>query len=82
VAAGPVAVLTEAKGSSQDSWSKFYADDEIASAAAAKNVAASVAQQLRHVSNQCFWSLFFFHGSDFDTLLWRLPSSSTLHRGC
>jgi hypothetical protein len=38
-------------------------------AAAAKDVAATVAQQLRHVSNKCFWSLFFFHGSEFDSLL-------------
>jgi hypothetical protein len=41
------------KGSSQDPWSKFCASGENASAAAAKDVAASVAQQLKHVSNLC-----------------------------
>jgi 3-phenylpropionate/cinnamic acid dioxygenase small subunit len=34
-----------------------------------KDVATTVVQQLRHVSNQCFWSLLFFHGSEFDSLL-------------
>jgi hypothetical protein len=47
--AGPVAVSAMVKGSSQDPWSKFCASDEIASAATAKDVAASVAQQLKHV---------------------------------
>jgi hypothetical protein len=43
-----VAATTEVKGSSQDPWSKFCASREIASAAAAKDVAGSVAQQLSH----------------------------------
>jgi hypothetical protein len=83
VVAGPVAAPTVAKGSSQDPWSKFCAGGEIASAAAAKDVAASVAQQLRHVSDQCFWSSFFFHGSKFLTVFCarRPPSPSTLRRG-
>jgi hypothetical protein len=50
-----VAVATEAKGSSQDPWSRFCASGEIASVAAAKDVAGSVAQQLKHVSNLCLW---------------------------
>jgi hypothetical protein len=43
------------KGSTQDPWAKFCASGEIASAAAAKDVAGSVAQQLKHVSSlrQC-----------------------------
>jgi hypothetical protein len=55
VAAGSVVVATGPKGSSQDQWSKFCASGEIASAAAAKDVAGSVAQQLKHVSSlrQC-----------------------------
>jgi hypothetical protein len=50
VAAGLVAVATVAKGSSQDPWSKFCAGDKIASVVATKDVVASVAQQLKHVS--------------------------------
>jgi hypothetical protein len=46
-----MAVVTGAKGSSQDPWSRFCASGEIASSAAAKDVAGSVAQQLKHVSN-------------------------------
>jgi hypothetical protein len=48
-------VAAGAKGSSQDPWSKFCASGEIASAVAAKDVAGSVAQQLKHVSSlqQC-----------------------------
>jgi hypothetical protein len=57
-----VAMATVAKGSSQDLWSKFCAGGEIASTAAAKDVAASVAQQLKHVSGTgafgtCFSSI-------------------------
>jgi hypothetical protein len=80
VAVGPGNVPAVAKGSSQDPWSKFCADGEIASAAAAKDVVASVAQQLRHVSNR---SSFFFHGSDFLTVFCatRPPSPRTLCRG-
>jgi hypothetical protein len=47
VLAGPVAAATVAKGdvgAPEDPWSKFCAGGEIASAAAAKGVAASVAQ--------------------------------------
>ena len=48
--AGSIAVATVAKGSSQDPWSKFCASGKIASIVAAKDVVASVAQQLKHVS--------------------------------
>ena len=41
-----------AKGASQDPWSNFCASGEISSDAAAKDVAGSVSQQLRHVSQQ------------------------------
>jgi hypothetical protein len=52
VAAASVAATAEAKGSSQDSWSKFCVSREIASAVAAKDVAGSVAQQLKHATQQ------------------------------
>jgi hypothetical protein len=45
-------MAAEAKGSAQDPWSKFCASGEIASAAAAKDVAGSVAQQLTHATRQ------------------------------
>jgi hypothetical protein len=41
-----------AKGTLQDPWSKFCASGEISSAAAAKDVAGSMSQQLRHASQQ------------------------------
>jgi hypothetical protein len=52
VAAASIAATTEAKGSSQDPWSKFCASGEITSTAAAKDVAGSVAQQLKHATQQ------------------------------
>jgi hypothetical protein len=52
VAATQVALAAEAKGTSQDSWSKFCANGMISSAAAAKDVAGSVSQQLKHASQQ------------------------------
>jgi hypothetical protein len=64
-----VAVATGAKGSSQDPWSRFCASGEISSVAAAKDVTSSVAQQLKHVSIFASWSLFFFYGFKFDSLL-------------
>jgi hypothetical protein len=53
--AGSVAMATGAKGSVQDPWAKFCANGKIALAAAAKDVAGSVAQQLKHVRSlrQC-----------------------------
>ena len=45
----PVAVVG-AKGTSQDPWSKFCASGEILSAAATRDVAGIVSQQLKHVS--------------------------------
>jgi hypothetical protein len=50
---GPVAAMTETKGdvgAPEDPWFKFCADGEITSAAAAKGVAASIAQLLKYVS--------------------------------
>jgi hypothetical protein len=44
--------MTEAKGSSQDSWSKFCASGEITSAATAKDMVGLVAQQLKHATQQ------------------------------
>jgi hypothetical protein len=57
VVPGPVAATSPtaavgAKGTSQDPWSKFCASGEFSSPAAAKDVAGSVSQQLRHVSQQ------------------------------
>jgi hypothetical protein len=43
---------TEAKGSSQDPWSKFCASGEITSAATTKDMAGSVAQQLKLATRQ------------------------------
>jgi hypothetical protein len=48
----PAPVAVGARGTSPDPWSKFCASGEISSAAAAKDVAGSVSQQLRHVSQQ------------------------------
>jgi hypothetical protein len=44
-------------GSLQDPWSKFCAGGEIASAAGAKDVATSVAQQLKHVCVTSFFGI-------------------------
>jgi hypothetical protein len=44
------AAAVGAKGTSQDPWFKFYASGEISSAAAARDVAGVVSQQLKHVS--------------------------------
>jgi hypothetical protein len=52
VAVAPAAAAAEAKGTSQDPWSKFCASGEILSAAAAKDVAGSVSQQLKHATQQ------------------------------
>jgi hypothetical protein len=49
VAAASVTATAEAKGSSQDPCSKFCASGDITSAAATKDVAGSVARQLKHV---------------------------------
>jgi hypothetical protein len=82
--AGPVAAATVAKGdvgALEDPWSKFCAGGEIASAAAAKGVAASVAQQLKYVSVTSVYNCI---------VLWlcidslcdrRLPSPNALLRG-
>jgi hypothetical protein len=51
VTAGSVAVAAGAKGSSQDPWAKFCTSGKLSSAATAKDVAGSVAQQLKHVSS-------------------------------
>jgi hypothetical protein len=47
----PTAVVG-AKGAAQDPWAAFYASGEILSAAAAKDVAGSMSQRLREVSQQ------------------------------
>jgi hypothetical protein len=52
VAVAPAAAAADAKGASQDPWSKFCASSEITSAAAAKEVAGSVAPQLKHATQQ------------------------------
>jgi hypothetical protein len=61
--AGPVAAATVAKGdvgALEDPWSKFFAGGEIASAAAANGVAASVAQQLKYVSVTSVYNCIVF----------------------
>jgi hypothetical protein len=52
VAATSPAAAVGAKGTSQDPWFKFCVSSEISSAAAAKDVAGSVSQQLRHALQQ------------------------------
>jgi hypothetical protein len=52
VAAAPAAAAAEAKGASQDPWSKFCASGEITSVAAVKDVAGSVSHQLKHATQQ------------------------------
>jgi hypothetical protein len=52
VAATSPTVAVGVKGTSQDPWSKFCASGEISSAVAAKDVAGSVSQHLRHASQQ------------------------------
>jgi hypothetical protein len=52
-------VVIVVKGSSPNPWSRFCAGGEIASAAAAKDVSASVAQQLKHVSVTSAFGTFF-----------------------
>jgi hypothetical protein len=52
VAATSPTTAVGVKGASQDPWSNFCASGEISSAAAAKDVAGSVSQQLRHASQQ------------------------------
>jgi hypothetical protein len=52
VAAVSVVATTEVKGVSQDPWSKFCASSVITSAAIAKDVVGSVAQQLKHAMQQ------------------------------
>jgi hypothetical protein len=47
----PVAVV-RAKGAAQDPWAAFYTSGEILSAAATKDVAGSMSQQLREASQQ------------------------------
>jgi hypothetical protein len=52
VAATAPPAAVGSKGASQDLWSNFCASGEISSAAASKDVAGSVSQQLRHASQQ------------------------------
>jgi hypothetical protein len=56
-------------GSSQDPWSKFCAGGEIASATTTKDVAASVAQQLKHVSVTSVLELYRFCSSTLTVLV-------------
>jgi hypothetical protein len=66
-AAGAVAVV--AKGPAQDPWARFCANGEIASATAAKDLAGSVVQQLKHVSNLYLWECFLYDDFEFDSPL-------------
>jgi hypothetical protein len=52
VAATSRAAVVRAKDTSQDPWSNLCASGQISSAAAIKDVAGSVSEQLRHVSRQ------------------------------
>jgi hypothetical protein len=52
VAATSPSVVVKAKGATQDPWAAFCASGEILTAAAAKDVAGTMSQQLREVSQQ------------------------------
>jgi hypothetical protein len=52
VAATPAAATAEAKGASQDPWSKFCASSNVSSATTVKDVEGSVSQQLKHATQQ------------------------------
>ena len=52
VAATSPAVAVGAKGAPRDPWFTFCASGKVSSAAAAKDVAGSVSQQLRRASQQ------------------------------
>jgi hypothetical protein len=62
-------VAMGAKGSTQDPWARFCASDKIASAAAAKDLAGSAVQQLKHASNLCLWECFLYYDFEFDSPL-------------
>jgi hypothetical protein len=65
--------VTGATGSAQDSWAQFCASGEISLAAAAKDVAGSVAQQLKHVS--CLRQCVFLMTSNLTVVDARRPPS-------
>jgi hypothetical protein len=74
-------VASGAKGSTQDPWSRFWASGEIASAVAAKDVAGSVAQQLKLVSNLClWWFVFLTMTSNLTVFGGRRPPSPNISR--
>jgi hypothetical protein len=52
-------VAVGAKGPTQDPWARFCASGKIASAAAAKDLAGSALQELKHVSNLLPLGMFF-----------------------
>jgi hypothetical protein len=81
VAVGPVAVVTGVTGSAQDLWAQFCASGEISSTATAKDVAGSVAQQLKHVSclRQC--ALFLMTSNLTMVDVRRPPSQNRLRPG-
>jgi hypothetical protein len=66
VLAGPMAAATVVKGdvgAPEDPWSKFCAGGEIASVVVTKDVAASVAQQLKYVSVASVCNCIVFRSS-------------------
>jgi hypothetical protein len=63
------AVAVGAKGPMQDPWARFCASGEIASATAAKDLASSAMQQLKHMSNLCLWECFLYCDFEFDSPL-------------
>jgi hypothetical protein len=65
-----VIVASGAKGSLQDPWSRFCTSDEIALAAASKDVAGLVVHQLKHVSKSLTLAVCFsYMTSNFDSFL-------------
>jgi hypothetical protein len=62
------AVAVGVEGPTLDPWARFYASGEIASAAT-KDLAGSVVQQLKHVSNLFLWECFSYCDFEIDSPL-------------
>jgi hypothetical protein len=66
VAATSPTAVAGAKGAPRDSWATFCTSGDILSAAAAKDMAGSMAQQLRQASQQMSQQLKHVSVLDFD----------------
>jgi hypothetical protein len=69
VPASAAASAVGVEGPTKDPWARFCASGEIASAVAAKDLAGSAVQQLKHVSNLCLWECFSYCDFEIDSPL-------------